>query len=158
MEKLKINFIVVFAILCLLISLLFSIFSGNSLISILLNLAFSSIVGAGIGFVVYEILSKRVPELLEIFNVNSSVSKRSFEVLEESEFDVNRESIEEETNEDIKEEVVEPEATSIPSSENDIKSETKHFGDHIIVNKVSIKNEPKLMAQAIRTMLSKDDS
>lgn len=31
------------------------------------------------------------------------------------------------------------------------------FGDHIIVENIAIKNEPKLMAEAIRTMLAKDD-
>ena len=38
------------------------------------------------------------------------------------------------------------------------QGETQVFGDHILVNKVKIKNEPKLIAQAIRTMLSKDES
>ncbi|HNJ35687.1 MAG TPA: hypothetical protein PK881_15695, partial [Leptospiraceae bacterium] len=31
------------------------------------------------------------------------------------------------------------------------------YGDHILVNKVKIKNEPKLMAAAIRTLLAKDE-
>jgi hypothetical protein len=34
----------------------------------------------------------------------------------------------------------------------------KRFGDHLIVDKIKIKNEPKLMAEAIKTMLAKDKS
>ena len=36
-------------------------------------------------------------------------------------------------------------------------SEAQVFGDHIIVNNVTLKNEPKIMAAAIRTMLAKDE-
>lgn len=32
-----------------------------------------------------------------------------------------------------------------------------NFGDHIMVENIAIKNEPKLMAEAIRTMLARDD-
>lgn len=31
------------------------------------------------------------------------------------------------------------------------------YGDHIMRENIAIKNEPKLMAEAIRTMLAKDD-
>jgi len=37
------------------------------------------------------------------------------------------------------------------------KTKDGKFGDHIIINNIPIKNEPKLMAEAIRTIMSQDD-
>lgn len=37
------------------------------------------------------------------------------------------------------------------------KKQNGQFGDHIMVDNIAIKNEPKLMAEAIRTMLQKDE-
>ncbi len=31
------------------------------------------------------------------------------------------------------------------------------FGDHIVISNIAIKNEPKLMAEAIRTIMSQDE-
>lgn len=32
-----------------------------------------------------------------------------------------------------------------------------NYGDHIVVDNIPIKNEPKLMAEAVRTMMANDD-
>ncbi len=158
MDRLNIYFIITFAIIGVLVSLMFSLFSGNSILSILVNMMFSTFLSAFMGLIVYQILKAKVPEFLEVFDLQlkaGSISQSS------NEFNYQN-SIESKEELEPSEEVFsyksdDSDDSQISFTESEPKTETKHFGDHILVNKVSIKNEPKLMAQAIRTMLSKDD-
>lgn len=158
MEKLNLYFVIFFSTLGLIISLIFSFFSGNSIGNIIYNILFSSIVGGILGFSVYYVLKNKIPEILEIFDFEYFSGRSFTSNIESTGFD---ESItEDELNEEIEENNIRTndaeESISVVTT-NEEKVENKNFGDHILVNKISIKNEPKLMAQAIRTMLSKDE-
>lgn len=156
MDRLNIYFIAFFMIGGLFISLIFSLFSGNSVFSIIVNIIFSTFMSAIVGLVAYQVLKTKVPEFLDIFNIELKIPNRisnTTETEEELEYQSVAEPREEvEPSEDVLSYA--SEQTSLNETEQKVE---KHFGDHILVNKISIKNEPKLMAQAIRTMLSKDE-
>jgi hypothetical protein len=159
MDRLAINFGVFFGIIGLLISLIFSLFSKNPIFVILTNIFVSTIVSAIIGIVVFFILKQKVPEILEVFEGDSS-SFRSYKEQEEEnfegEYDYSSDTLE--TSESLNLASSDDTTDEVQPIKIDTSGEkTKHFGDHIVVDKITIKNEPKLMAEAIRTMLSKDE-
>jgi len=86
MDRLAINFGVFFGIIGLLISLIFSLFSKNPIFVILTNIFVSTIVSVIIGIVVFFILKQKVPEILEVFEGDSS-SFRSYKEQEEESFE-----------------------------------------------------------------------
>ncbi|MCX7811362.1 MAG: hypothetical protein N2247_10655 [Leptospiraceae bacterium] len=159
MDRLAINFGVFFGIIGLLISLIFSLFSKNPIFVILTNIFVSTIVSVIIGIVVFFILKQKVPEILDVFEGDSS-SFRSYKEQEEEnfegEYDYSSDTLE--TSESLNLASSDDTTDEIQPIKIDTSGEkTKHFGDHIVVDKITIKNEPKLMAEAIRTMLSKDE-
>ena len=159
MDRLAINFGVFFGIIGLLISLIFSLFSKNPIFVILTNIFVSTIVSVIIGIVVFFILKQKVPEILEVFEGDSS-SFRSYKEQEEEsfegEYDYSSDTLE--TSESLNLTTSDDTTDEVQPIKIDTSGEkTKHFGDHIVVDKITIKNEPKLMAEAIRTMLSKDE-
>jgi hypothetical protein len=159
MDRLAINFGVFFGIIGLLISLIFSLFSKNPIFVILTNIFVSTIVSVIIGIVVFFILKQKVPEILEVFEGDSS-SFRSYKEQEEEsfegEYDYSSDTLE--TSESLNLASSDDTNDEVQPIKIDTSGEkTKHFGDHIVVDKITIKNEPKLMAEAIRTMLSKDE-
>jgi hypothetical protein len=159
MDRLAINFGVFFGIVGLLISLIFSLFSKNPIFVILTNIFISTIVSVIIGIVIFFILKQKVPEILEVFEGDSS-SFRSYKEQEEEnfegEYDYSSDTLE--TSESLNLASSDDTTDEVQPIKIDTSGEkTKHFGDHIVVDKITIKNEPKLMAEAIRTMLSKDE-
>jgi len=159
MDRLAINFGVFFGIIGLLISLIFSLFSKNPIFAILTNIFVSTIVSVIIGIVIFFILKQKVPEILEVFEGDSS-SFRSYKEQEEEnfegEYDYSSDTLE--TSESLNLASSDDTTDEVQPIKIDTSGEkTKHFGDHIVVDKITIKNEPKLMAEAIRTMLSKDE-
>jgi hypothetical protein len=159
MDRLAINFGVFFGIIGLLISLIFSLFSKNPIFAILTNIFVSTIVSVIIGIVIFFILKQKVPEILEVFEGDSS-SFRSYKEQEEEnfegEYDYSSDTLE--TSESLNLTTSDDTTDEVQPIKIDTSGEkTKHFGDHIVVDKITIKNEPKLMAEAIRTMLSKDE-
>jgi len=86
MDRLAINFGVFFGIIGLLISLIFSLFSKNPIFAILTNIFVSTIVSVIIGIVIFFILKQKVPEILEVFEGDSS-SFRSYKEQEEENFE-----------------------------------------------------------------------
>jgi len=159
MDRLAINFGVFFGIIGLLISLIFSLFSKNPIFAILTNIFVSTIVSVIIGIVIFFILKQKVPEILEVFEGDSS-SFRSYKEQEEEnfegEYDYSSDTLE--TSESLNLASSDDTTDEVQPIKIDTSGDkTKHFGDHIVVDKITIKNEPKLMAEAIRTMLSKDE-
>jgi hypothetical protein len=159
MDRLAINFGVFFGIIGLLISLIFSLFSKNPIFVILTNIFVSTIVSVILGIVIFFILKQKVPEILEVFEGDSS-SFRSYKEQEEEsfegEYDYSSDTLE--TSESLNLASSDDTTDEVQPIKIDTSGEkTKHFGDHIVVDKITIKNEPKLMAEAIRTMLSKDE-
>ncbi len=155
--NLQINFLALFSLLGLIVSTVCGFMVGNYLTHILF-ISFLSTVGmAGVGFGVYSVLETKVPEFLEFLsNITGGYSSLSDGEEGEggrgsygnhsdmetsaSDFDSPASAVE-----------MRAAASGIP------KKKADKFGDHIIVENIAIKNEPKLMAEAIRTMLAKDD-
>lgn len=145
MIPLSAKFIIVFAILGLFVSTVFGLLSGNRIEHTIFVIVVCTVVSGGLGFGTYSILLAKIPEFFQIFEGIEGFSGRS----EASEFR------EEEFN-DFGNEVDMQQGEQVAVESGD-QSPAQHFGDHILVDKVKIKNEPHLMAQAIRTLLAKDD-
>jgi len=158
MDRLGINFSIIFGIIGLIVSVIFSLFSKNPISVIITDVLISTIIALILGFVVYTILKQKVPELLEIFGDFTS-SPNSIKGTEwEDSYDYGEE-LEDTSGQEMNYEESDLTANKEINVEEEkpILEKPKHFGDHILVDKIAIKNEPKLMAEAIRTMLSKDD-
>ncbi|MCS7205211.1 MAG: hypothetical protein NZ853_05900 [Leptospiraceae bacterium] len=166
MNKTMFFFVLVIGSLGFIISLLFSLFSQNSLYSILISILISVVLSSAVGLISFLILKHRVPELIEGFEDGLSISRRN--TIQEADFEdelsLEKSEHTDEMNEIVdNKEVLYSNTGSEGISEELIQttsskdSKPKHFGDHILIDKITIKNEPKLMAQAIRTMLAKDE-
>ena len=107
-----------------------------------------TLISAGLGAGVYQILEQRVPEFLdlfrgELFTADASTGDYDLDSLEEGgSFDEDEAM------------AAEMDADAEPAS----ATENKVFGDHIMVGDIQLKNEPRLMAAAIQTLLAKDDT
>ncbi|GIX42120.1 MAG: hypothetical protein KatS3mg129_1853 [Leptospiraceae bacterium] len=94
---------------------------------------------------------------MEIFGdyLETSFKKQEEEFFDED-LDYSNENLTTEST-DYEEEPVSINHTGMEEDTTIKEEKPKQFGDHILVDKIAIKNEPKLMAEAIRTMLSKDE-
>ena len=141
-----IKFIASFAATGLLISLCAGFLAGNRLVSILVTGLVCLVLSAALGAGVYKVLEIRVPEFLEIFEssgLSAAMSSLSEDGAEESSLPVESSS---------------GDFSGFESGSMDGEgAENQAFGDHILVDNIKIKNEPKLMAEAIRTLLAKDE-
>ncbi|NCN10833.1 MAG: hypothetical protein GW938_13415 [Leptospira sp.] len=153
--SLQILFIAIFAILAFLISTTAGFLVGNR-VSYIFFVSMTSVVSFAIfGFGVHKILELKVPEFLAFlggismddeFGENSSSSELNG--MNPNEF---REGADGGFSLD---------AGNTDASEKERllqNAKSGKFGDHIVVDKIPIKNEPKLMAEAIRTMMARDD-
>lgn len=130
---------------------------GNYLGHIIFITFLSTVGMAGFGFGVYTVLEMKVPEFLELLrNFTGGYSGGDEDGLEgggsssygsHSDMDSSSPGYDSPSSPDE----MRAAASGIPRRKAD------KFGDHIIVENIAIKNEPKLMAEAIRTMLAKDD-
>lgn len=160
MSGAPVKFGIVFGALGFALSFLFSVFSGNGWLHILLVIFGCTAVSALLGVVVCTVLQTRVPEFFQIFGGiagptgTTAFEQRPAEAYTEEQPQARAASQEEEFP--LEHETVAEAISSLPSGPVQA-SASRHFGEHIIVDKVKIKNEPRLMAQAIRTMLAKDD-
>lgn len=160
------KFAAAFGILGLVVSLLFGFIGGNRPTAVIITAVICAVLGGGLGVGVYKVLEARVPEILTAFESgaasDASVSLRDAEraraaLEDEGDTTALRDaddygSGQERMAEDEEAPVARETAATGATGADGVKS----YGDHIIVNKVKIKNEPKLMAAAIRTMLTKE--
>ncbi|MDF3819280.1 hypothetical protein P3G55_05185 [Leptospira sp. 96542] len=153
----QIWFVLAFAVIGALVSTTCGFLVGNRFTYILFVSLLSTISFAAFGFGVYTVLEKKVPEFLEFLNGISlggfgGNSGHSEDELGSSEgFGSSSEAL---GSDDFG-----VQATSDPTMDAKLAmAKSGKFGDHIIVDKIAIKNEPKLMAEAIRTMMAKDDT
>jgi len=149
---LMVKFIVGFAAPGLIISAIFGFVSGNPWPSVILTALLSSLFSAAVGGGVYKMMELRVPELLSLF----SGGDMGAELSSESDF-TNEGALDEEGIDFDEESSATAAAHAAESDSLDDVFKTTTFGDHILVNKIKIRNEPKLMARAIRDMLARDD-
>ncbi|MCP5510706.1 MAG: hypothetical protein H7A24_02425 [Leptospiraceae bacterium] len=153
-----------FAIVGFLISLMGGIVVGNQFINILTSTLISTLVFAGLGMGLYMFLEQKVPEFIDFLNEvemtlngdlefdNSSEDGKKMDTgdasayAEENSAGIDTNAVAAEENQGDTVEVK-------PAAKDNSK-----FGDHIMVDNIAIKNEPKLMAEAIRTIMAQDDS
>jgi hypothetical protein len=145
MFNLPLKFVAVFAGIGFLISFGVGYTVQQRFDYVVLITALCTLLSGALGWGVYKILQIRVPEILEILEGSEiSAMEPSYEAVEEQEFGEPHPAYGGEATEEFHE----PEGVAVEGA--------KAFGDHIILNKVKIKNEPKLIAKAIQTMLAKD--
>jgi len=145
-------------VLAFLVSSVFGILVGNRLTYILFVSSLSSVVFAGLGFGIYSVLQKKVPEFLEFLE---GVVWSDFRLGGRGE-----ESYEAELG--ASSSMVGASSGGMDSGggsyggASDVMtsrstSKPTKVGDTLVIDKIVLKNEPKLMAEAIRTVLAKDD-
>ncbi|MCR9141371.1 MAG: hypothetical protein NXI24_03905 [bacterium] len=139
-----IKFVGVFAVIGLILSVAFGIIGGNRIFSLVLTAVLCSMLSGALGAGTYKVLEQRVPEFLEIFMPQGMGDE--LELGDEAGYD--------DDGLDAEGYATSEQDESVAAAAED----TKQFGDHIIVDKIKIKNEPKLIAEAIKTMLAKDDA
>ena len=153
--SLLIKFTIGFTIVGFVVSLVFGFLGGNRVVSVLITTVICTLLSGALGAGTYKALEIKVPEFLAIFEPYGEGGE-GYDDFEELGEDV-----------DFGGEDAIPTAGSISGegessysaqSSAAFKGDSQNFGDHVLVNKVKIKNEPKLMAEAIRTMLSRDES
>lgn len=146
---LLLKFVIGFAIVGLLVSFPIGLLVGNHISYVIIVSFISTVLSAGLGFGVVKVLELRVPEFFQYFGEGNG---------QEYYEDGNYEGSGDEMNASSSSGDYDVAGAMSGEDENIASnSDMKEFGDHILVNKVKIKNEPKLMAEAIRTMLAKDD-
>ncbi|MCB1166715.1 MAG: hypothetical protein KDK37_00635 [Leptospiraceae bacterium] len=145
--SLQIKFIAIFSILGLAISIAFGLMSGNSLTHVVITALICTVLSAALGVGVYQVLKNRVPEFLDLLSGAGDASELAEDDLG------GLDSLDAEGGD-----IPLPEEGAAESAfAEGMEPERKEFGDHILVDKVKVKNNPRLMASAIRTMLSRDE-
>jgi len=140
MLTLPVKFSIFFAVLAFLLSFGVGFLVANRIGYVMIVSVGCTILGGVLGIATFRVLETRVPEILDLFRLEYESAEIAADELDEAAPEV-------ESAYAVPEEPEEP----VPSSD-----EAQVFGDHILVNKVKIKNEPKLIAKAIQTMLSRD--
>lgn len=161
-----------FGAAALIVSLVVGLVSGVGAGIVLFRSLFFMIIFAALGYGVIFILKRYVPELFEVItavnddpeyasgDLYDSVDEES--AVEESISDVSGaedspgagETFEEYRKDDFANYSTDGTDTLDPGS---VESERKSMGKHIVVDEKTANFEPKIMAQAIRTMLNKDE-
>lgn len=150
-----------FAVLGLVISVIFGLVGGNRISSLIVTALISTGLSALIGAGVHQILEKNVPEFLSIFEGSYVESEDEAELAPDSEPSGMKGLEEEEDDLPIASSTSSSysglgDSGEMPAARSEKSEDGEMFGEHILVHKVKIKNEPKLIAQAIRTMMAKD--
>ncbi|PKA10709.1 hypothetical protein CH372_17960 [Leptospira meyeri] len=152
-----IGFVLGFAILGAIISSVCGFLVGNRLGYIFFVSLISTFAFGGLGFGVFSVLQKKVPEFLEFL---SAFSIGGFGGESHSDdFDHEQGGTEPSRSESMGSDDFGVQQVGDTAMDAKLAmAKSGKFGDHIIVDKIAIKNEPKLMAEAIRTMMAKDDT
>ncbi|HRX16503.1 MAG TPA: hypothetical protein P5123_09320 [Spirochaetota bacterium] len=163
LKKIEYKVSAVLAVFALVLSPLVGIISGINAGVVVLRTALMAIFFAGIGFVVIFVLKRFVPEVYSVLNRNQNPLDMDVESIDagisgEQEYEVY--NPEDETDEDA--ETV-PDSNHgnfdpglAPSTSESLGIKDRAMGRHILEER-GVKYEPKIMAEAIRTMMSKDE-
>ena len=136
--------------------------AGNPISYILIYSLVSSLILAGMVFGLLTFLETKVPEFTEFLRAVETGESMEGHSLEEQVEGVSNSSTSESNpsnQEGDKLGSMESNLGSAPPLEIPKADKPKNgkFGDHIMIDNIPIKNEPKLMAEAIRTMMAQDD-
>lgn len=153
-----------FGILAIVISIIAGFVAGNTVGQVLIRTLIFTGLFIALGIVVVYVLERFVPEVLERFQVEGADAEAEARMTAEmSEAETNTSSLDE-TVPDVdvvaEDEDAVPLAESFPAAEmdeySDVRSDGK-LGRHFIKDEKTIKYEPRIMAEAIRTMLKRDE-
>ena len=147
---------VVFALLAMFVSLLTGVVSGIIFGAVLLRTFCSILIFAGLGFGVFFIIKKYVPELFE-FVVNTENTEDNL-TKAASPPEEGGDGFAEFTGSDFPNLNEAKKASGIPSDNNAGTSADGSMGKHIVEENSDFPYEPEIMAKAVRTMMSKDDN
>lgn len=155
------KFIITFFAIGFIISLLGGIIAQNNILYILTVSAISGISMGGLGMLVFLILEKKIPEFFEIFGNSDSYTSGdvNFDDSAQKQSSFNSENDQKVDGEvsDGSENFPSTDAENMSSGLSPKDGKPQVTPENIVINDIVIKNEPKLMAEAIRTMMSTDD-
>ncbi len=138
------------------ISVIFGILVGNRFSYITFFSFVSLLVFAGIGFAVYTILEKKVPEFLEFIGTISLADFR-FSSSDSSDYAESGGFASSGSGGGGGDYGASSMGDGSESYVQKSSSKPMKVGDTLVIDKIVLKNEPKLMAEAIRTIMAKDD-
>lgn len=155
----KIRFSVIMALAAFILSILIGFLVGNYIINILLKAVAFSLLFAALTYGVLDFLEKKVPEFFQIFSgLGSASALKSDESESAAEYSAGNEK-ESMSEEGVAAPDLGQEADLTKSELQDAGLSKKglgNLGSHIMVKDKKIINEPKLMAEAIKTMMARD--
>ena len=173
--NLFLKFVLVFAIFGVLLSLIINIFSFQKPLYFLTNSLFFGLTSLLMGAGVFKIFELKVPEftlLIEkvfdmIFNFTKSIKKNKSKNIKSSN-DSLISKLENEINSDFSDnlninsaienfEKKDDSINNMSISENEMNDPKKNFGRHTIAEEGKIKQSPEVIAQAVRSIMSKDE-
>ncbi|MBM9502190.1 hypothetical protein JWG44_18195 [Leptospira sp. 201903071] len=156
--NLQVLFIAVFAVIALIVSPICGFLAGNQVGHIVLVSILSTFAFAIFGFGVHAILEMKVPEFLDFLsNLTGEFSSASSGDEGSGAAGFRDYTSQAGDSEFATASADGPSSSEVFASSTPKRQKNGNFGDHIMVENIAIKNEPKLMAEAIRTMLAKDD-
>jgi hypothetical protein len=168
----RIKVSVVFGVLALVLSFLLGIISGIPMVTVLIRTLIMTIVFAGLGYTIVFIVVKFVPEFKQIISgQGDDLEIDDVENENENENDINMQDSDELETDSSGEEsdnagqkddsFAELNKDSFPDVSDSVaggESGGSNLGKHIVKMQDGFnKFEPKLMAAAVRTMMSKDE-
>ena len=170
------KFIIVFGVLGFFLSFVIGLINGGAVLIVFQTALLSCFVSLGLGFVIYRLFSQKVPEIFSFWNArdpnleikagleneneneNQEPADTSLPLMGSSENDEvysKREPPKEEDSLDsIAPEYTSENTNSLGHKNSDRK---KNFGSHKAKDMIEVKNEPKVLAEAVRTMMNSDE-
>ena len=160
----KIKIAIVLSILAFIASLIASFFSGAAFSVIIIRIVVSIIVFAVMGYAVGYVIAKYVPEIIVLFQNSSGSALDSGGDGGSGESNGGEANMGAEAEGDSSfSEMNTDELPRVPSSsggsdgDNPFNLSEGRLGKHLLNTDDTTKYEPKLMAQAVRTMMTKDE-
>lgn len=154
----------VFGAVALFLSFSIGLLAGNGIADVMVRSLILTIMFALLGYGVTSVVRKFVPEVMEIRPLPAE--KTEAPAVPQGEERMEQVKTEEVPNVEEPADTAETPGTGsgfVPFKESDfakvdanLNIEQGKLGKHIIVNEKKMKYEPKIMAQAIRTMISRD--
>ncbi|MCL2025947.1 MAG: hypothetical protein FWG92_03985 [Leptospirales bacterium] len=143
----------VFAFAAMFVSLLTGVISGVKFGAVLLRTFFSILFFAGLGFGVFFVVKKYVPEFFEL-NTEDDPANIDLQPVEGGEPEVFTEF----SGADFPNLNEAKSDIEAPSGSAEAFSGNLDLGRHIVKENSDFPYEPEIMAQAVRTMMNKDDN
>ena len=155
---LKYRFSAVFGIIALLLSIIIGLFTGNDVGLVIIRSMIMTIAFVVIGYGVIFIVQKFVPEMLSLEGSDEPVQVEDVQIDSEAVVpEINGDEVVEEMPDSGEDDSVPLVDSTLKKDYFNIGEEEGKLGKHIIVDESKIKYEPKIMADAIRTMLKIDE-